>query len=131
MTSRPIRLETGEISLEQLLLVLETLPIDLTFVDENGMVRFYSRNHRIFERSPEVIGTDVQECHSPPTRPGVAQLMSELATGWRDSADFVEEHEGRMVSVRYQAVRDDTGAYRGVLEIAQYVDEFGEDTGEG
>ena len=124
MQPDPIRLDNGDVSVEQLLLLLGALPLDLTFIDEHGMVRFYSK-YRIFERTPETIGRDVVACHSTATRPQVSQLMSELASGWRDSADFLEMKDGRPVSVRYLAVKDESGEHRGVLEIAQYVDEIG------
>ena len=88
-------------------------------------MRFYSEGYRIFRRSPEDIGRDAVECHSPATRSYVSQLFSEFATGWRDTAEFVEQKDGRMVSVKYIAVRDSDGTYRGVLEIAQYLDELG------
>ena len=129
MQPQPIRLDNGALSLEQLLLMLDSLPMDLTFIDEHGAVRFYS-SYRIFERLPETIGTDVVACHAPATRPRVAQLISELASGWRDSAEFLTEKDGRAVSVRYLAVRDSDGTHRGVLEIAQYLDEVGTEPGE-
>ena len=131
MESEPIRLENGVLTLEQLVLLLDTLPLDLTFIDEDGTVRFYSKSHRIFARAPGDIGAHVEACHSPATRPGVAQVISELASGWRDSADFLVEKDGRPVSVRYLPVRDSSGAHRGILEIAQYLDGFGSERDEG
>jgi uncharacterized protein len=127
MDAEPIRLDTGELTMDQVLLLLATLPLDLTFVDEDGVVRFYSEGYRIFKRTPTDIGKNVAECHSAASRSRVSQLISELATGWRDSADFVEQKDGRLVSVKYIAVRDSDGRHRGVLEIAQYLDELGGD----
>lgn len=119
-----IRLDTGALTPDQVRLVLDLLPLDLTFVDEQGLVRFYSERYRIFSRTPDVIGTAVTDCHSPGARPRIARLISELETGWRDDAEFLVEHDGRLVRVRYLAVRDDDGGYRGCLEVAQYVEDF-------
>jgi DUF438 domain-containing protein len=122
MEPESIRLDNADLSVEQLLLLLDTLPIDLTFIDEHDVVRFHSR-YRIFDRPSKAIGTDVSECHSAGTRPGVAQVISELASGWRESADFLVEKDGRAVSVRYLPVRDSDGGHRGILEIARYLDD--------
>ena len=118
--SERIPMQVGELLPEELRLLVEHLPFDLTFVDEHHTVRWYSP-HRIFERSPCDIGKDVATCHSPATRPHVERIMSELQSGRRDSAEFLTEHDARPVSVRYLALRDADGAYRGMFEIAQLV----------
>ncbi len=122
MTER-IGLDTGSLTVAQMSAILESLPADCTFADADNITRFFTGRHRIFDRSPELIGTSMIECHSEATRARVAQLVSELATGWRDEAVFLEEKDGRQVHVRYVPVRDASGSYLGVFEIAQWLDE--------
>jgi hypothetical protein len=118
----PIPLDTGALTPEQVRLVLNELQLDVTFVDEHNVIRYYSERFRIFNRAPEDIGTDVVGCHSPGTRSRVERLLSELASGWRDSAEFLEKKGERLVDVRYVALRDETGTYRGCLEIAGWAE---------
>jgi DUF438 domain-containing protein len=102
---------------------MDALPLDLTFIDEERRVLYYSESYRVFSRTPDVIGADAVACHSPGTRPRVERLISELESGWRDDARFLERVDGRDVDVRYIAVREEDGTYRGTLEIAQWVDD--------
>ena len=119
---RLVPLDTGALTPEQVRLVMNELQLDLTFVDEHNVIRYYSEHFRVFERTPEDIGTDVVACHSPGTRSRVERLLSELASGWRDSAEFLEKKGERLVDVRYVALRDEAGAYRGCLEIASWAE---------
>lgn len=118
--SDAIPMHVGELLPEEIRLILGALPLDLTYVDADNAVRWYSA-HRIFSRQPADIGRDVLLCHSDGSRPGVARLMDELRDGIRDVAEFLEQSKGRLVQVRYFALRDEHGAYRGVLEMAQEV----------
>lgn len=111
----------GALTPQQVELVFGALPFDMTFVDEAGRVAWYSP-YRIFKRVHSDIGRDVVACHSPATRPQVTRLMSELATGWRDGAEFLSEKDGRAVEVVYTALRDAAGTYRGVLEVCRWAD---------
>lgn len=113
----PIPMHVGELLPHEVRLILESMPLDLTFVDENRIVRWYSP-YRLFKRRPEDIGKDVVTCHSPATRGHVDRLMSELESGWRDSAEFLTHSDSGETSVRYLALRDGEGIYRGTLEIA-------------
>ncbi len=115
-----IPMHVGELLPEEIRWILGTLPLDLTYVDDGNTVRWYSPN-RIFNRQPADIGRDVLQCHSDGSRPGVARLMDELRDGIRDVAEFLEQSKGRLVQVRYFALRDEHGTYRGVLEMAQEV----------
>jgi len=124
MTER-FELETGALSAPEMRAILESLPADCTFADADNVIRFFTGRFRIFNRKVEHIGTSVIDCHSEATRPRVAQLIGELASGWRDEAVFVTENDGRPVHVRYLPVRDSDGAYLGVLELAQWADEVG------
>lgn len=123
MSSARFDLPTGSLSPEQARLVLSAMPFDITFVDEDDVVTYYNESYRIFSRKPSDIGRDVVSCHSSGVQGRVAQLISELKSGWRDSAEFIEKTDGRLVDVRYIALRDDAGEYRGVLEVVRYVDE--------
>jgi DUF438 domain-containing protein len=116
-----LALTTGALSLEQLDLLLGTLPLDVTFVDENDEVRFYSEGERVFPRSPGVIGRRVQNCHPPASMHKVQQILDAFRAGEKDVADFWIVHGGRFLHIRYFALRDAAGTYRGVLETVQDV----------
>ncbi len=116
-----LQLKTGGLTLEQLNLVLGALPIDFQYVDEQDKVRFYSEGHRIFPRSPGVIGRKVQNCHPPASVYKVQQIIDAFRAGEKDTAEFWIELQGTFLHIRYFVVRDDAGAYRGVVETVQDV----------
>ncbi|HDR06720.1 MAG TPA: DUF438 domain-containing protein [Candidatus Coatesbacteria bacterium] len=119
---RALNLSTGALTPEQLDLLLTHLPVDLTFVDEKDEVRYYSAGReRIFPRSPAVIGRRVQNCHPPDSVEVVERIVASFKSGEKDSAEFWLNIGGRLVYIRYFAVRDAAGAYRGVLEVSQDV----------
>ena len=120
MSHQETPLSTGSMTPEQLVLSFSALPFDVTFVDEHDRVRYFSQGYRIFSRTPDIIGTDVVECHSPASKGAVAQLISELKSGRRDEAEFLEEVNDRLVHIHYIALRDDGGTYKGVLEIGYH-----------
>ena len=91
--SERIELDTGALTVAEMRAILESIPADCTFADADNITRFYTGRHRIFDRSPALIGTNMIECHSEATRAHVSQLVSELATGWRDEAVFVDGEE--------------------------------------
>jgi uncharacterized protein len=114
-------LNTGGLSLAELNLVLGALPIDFQYVDEHDRVRFYSEGHRIFPRSPGVIGRKVQNCHPPASVHKVQQIIDAFRAGEKDDAEFWIEVQGKFLHIRYFALRDASGAYRGVVETVQDV----------
>ena len=114
-------LKTGGLSLEELNLVLGALPIDFQYVDEHDRVRFYSEGHRIFPRSPGVIGRKVQNCHPPASVHKVQQIIDAFRAGEKSDAKFWIEMGGKFLHISYFAVRDAAGAYRGVVETVQDV----------
>ncbi len=119
-TTGLLALTTGALSLEQLNLVLTHLPVDLSFVDETDTVRFYSEGpERIFPRSPAVIGRKVQNCHPPDSVHVVQAILDAFRAGEQSVASFWIELGGRFIHIRYFAVRDAAGAYRGCLEVSQ------------
>lgn len=111
--------KTGRLSPEQLNLILTALPIDFQFVDEHDRVCFYSEGERVFPRSPGVIGRKVQNCHPPASVEKVQQIIDAFRAGEKDSAEFWIEIQGKFLHIRYFALRDAAGAYRGVLETVQ------------
>ena len=112
-------LKTGGLSLEELNLVLGALPIDFQYVDEHDRVRFYSEGHRIFPRSPGVIGRKVQNCHPPASVHKVQQIIDAFRAGEKDKAEFWIEMQGKFLHILYFAIRDEAGTYRGVVETVQ------------
>lgn len=114
-------LDTGGLTAEQINLLLRTLKVDLNFVDENDEVRFYSEGERIFPRSPGVIGRKVQQCHPPSSVHKVQEILDAFRAGEKDVADFWIQLHGRFLHIRYLAMRDDQGTYRGTLEAVQDV----------
>ena len=119
------------ISTETLEAIFDTLPVDLTFVDDTDAVRYYSRgDERIFKRSPAVIGRKVQDCHPQKSLHKVEQVVSDLKTCRRDVAEFWIDLKGRKIYIRYFAVRDKTGKYIGTLEVTQDITDIQKVTGE-
>ena len=116
-----LALSTGGLSLDELNLVLGVLPIDFQYVDEHDRVRFYSEGHRIFPRSPGVIGRKVQNCHPPASVHKVQQILDAFRAGEKDTAEFWIEIQGKFLHIRYFAVRDEARTYRGVVETVQDV----------
>jgi len=114
-----LALKTGGLTLEELNLVLGALPIDFQYVDENDRVRFYSEGHRIFPRSPSVIGRKVQNCHPPASVHKVQAIIDAFRAGDKESAEFWIDLHGTFLHIRYCAIRDEAGVYRGVVETVQ------------
>lgn len=115
-----IDLDTGRLTQEQLNLLLTHLPVDVSFVNEQDEVAYYSASpERIFPRSPGVIGRKVQNCHPPKSVDTVERSLRAFKDGSKSSAEFWIQMRGRMINIRYFAVRDSAGAYRGCLEVSQ------------
>lgn len=118
-----IPLNTGSLSPETVDLILNHLPLDLSFIDESDKVRYYTkgRGERIFPRSPEVIGRDVRNCHPPKSLKVVEKILADFKAGSRDVSEFWITLNGRFLHIRYFAVRDGRGKYLGTLEMTQDV----------
>lgn len=117
-----IRLPTGTFSVDQLELILNTLPVDITFVDENDEVRYFSDSaERIFTRPRTIIGRNVRNCHPPASVHVVEEIIDSFRQGTRDVAEFWIRMGDKYVCIRYLAVRDREGAYRGTLEVSQEI----------
>ncbi|MPW27141.1 DUF1858 domain-containing protein [Alkalibaculum sp. M08DMB] len=112
----------GKLTLEQINLIFKHLQVDLSYVDENEMVKFYSdTKHRVFPRSAGVIGREVQNCHPRESVDTVEEIIRAFREGEQDEAEFWLEIGGKFIYIIYNAVRDDTGKFRGVLEMMQDV----------
>jgi DUF438 domain-containing protein len=115
-----LSLSTGALTVQQINLLLTHLPIDVTYVDENDAVRFFSQGpERIFARSPAIIGRKVQNCHPPASVHRVQRILDDFRAGRRDVAEFWIQMQGKFIHIRYLAVRDDKREYRGTLEVSQ------------
>ena len=120
-----IDLFTGVLTREQIILLLETMPIDVTFVDENDTVRYFSGSaHRIFPRSKAIIGRKVQNCHPPESVHMVTRIVEAFRKGEKDNAAFWINLRGKFIHIRYFALRDSDGTYRGIIEVSQDVTEI-------
>lgn len=117
-----LTLDTGLLTAEQINLLLKHLPVDISFVDEQDKVAYYSQTEdRIFPRSPGIIGRTVQNCHPSKSVHVVNKILEEFKAGRKDSSEFWIQVKGRFIHIRYFAVRDDKGIYRGTLEVSQDV----------
>ncbi len=120
-TDDRIRMNEGYLSTEQLNLMLQFMPVDLTYVDENGLVVFYNRGeNRVFPRSAGIIGREVKFCHPPKSIDPVLQILENFKKGTQDTAEFWINFKGdKKIHIRYFAVRDKENNYKGVIEMSQ------------
>lgn len=111
---------TGALNLKELTHILNALPVELTFVDADDTVRYFSDSkHRVFVRTRSIIGRKVHHCHPPQSVDLVEKILSSFKEGTRDRADFWLEIKGRMIAIDFFAVRDEAGRYLGTLELTQ------------
>lgn len=116
---------TGVLSFDQLLGIFQNLPVDITFVDAEDRVRFFSEGpKRVFARSAAIIGRKVEDCHPPKSVSTVQQIVDDFKSGRQDVAAFWIEMDGRFIHIRYFAVRDNKGKFMGTLEVTQDVTEI-------
>jgi len=115
-----VQLPTGNLTLAQLIGIFSNLPVDVTFVDADDRVRFFSEGpNRVFARSRAIVGRKVQHCHPPRSVGVVDQIVSDFRDGRQDVAEFWINFQGRFVHIRYFAVRDANSEYIGTLEVTQ------------
>jgi len=119
------------LSPEQIELVFNHLPLDITFVDENDRVLYFSTPpKRTFTRTNAVIGRTVQNCHPPESVWMVEKILAAFKKGEKDVASFWIPFKNQFVYIQYYAIRDKEGKYRGTLEVTQDVKEIRELKGE-
>lgn len=115
-----ITLNTGVLTVEQLSYLLKYIPLDVSYVDENDIVRFYNESdHRIFPRDIEVIGMNVVECHPEKSRAMVQEIVDKFKKGEEDHAEFWINKNNIFIHMNYKAIRDEHGNYKGIIETMQ------------
>ena len=126
-----IKLPSGEFQVEELTAMLNTLPFDITFVNKDDVVRYFSEGkERAFPRTKAIIGRNVSNCHPPASVHIVEQIVEDFKTGRKDQEDFWIQLAGKYILIRYYAVRSQKGEYLGVLEVTQDIKPIQEITGE-
>ncbi len=126
-----ITLPTGEFKLEELDRVFSVLPLDITFVDKNDKVKYFSQTaERIFPRTKAVLGRDVSNCHPPASVHVVEDIVNDFKSGRKDHEDFWIPKGNMFIYIRYFAVRSAEGEYLGVLEVTQDIKSIRDLTGE-
>lgn len=112
--------DAGSLSVETVNAMLNTLPLDMTFVDKDGHVRYFTQGkERIFDRPKTILGRHVNMCHPPSSVDVVEKIVNNFKSGKKDHEDFWINMRGRMIHIRYFAVRNKQGEYLGTLEMTQ------------
>ncbi|NLC76636.1 MAG: DUF438 domain-containing protein [Clostridia bacterium] len=126
-----VQLETGTLNVKVLEAILNRLPVDITFVDKDDIVRYFSQSKdRIFHRTKAILGRKVENCHPPASVHIVRKLEDDFKSGAKDSEDFWLKLGDTFVYIRYFAVRDENGEYLGTLEVTQNISPIQELKGE-
>lgn len=126
-----IILPSGVLNVDEITALLNTLPFDITFVDKEDVVKYFSQGkERIFARTKAVIGRKVENCHPPASVNIVEQIVEDFKSGKKDHEDFWIDMKDQYVLIRYFAVRNEEGEYLGVLEVSQNIKPIQEITGE-
>ena len=117
-----VNLPSGRLTVAQLTCMLNTLPTDLTFIDSDDVVQYYSEGkHQVFARTRTIIGRNVFLCHPPQLVPRIRQLIESFRSGRKDQAIVPVRKGNRLDLVRYYAVRDESGAYMGTVEVTEEI----------
>ncbi len=120
MEQEAVRLPSGWFSSEEIQAILNTLPVDLTFVDRNDKVKYFTQGkERIFDRNRAILGRDVRMCHPPSSVHIVDQILTDFKSGKADSAPFWIQIKGKFIHIEYFALRNERGEYLGTLEVSQ------------
>jgi uncharacterized protein len=119
-TGSNILLTTGSFNLNEIEALFKTLPIDITLVDKDDKVKFFSLGpDRIFTRNRAIIGRDVRMCHPPSSVHVVEQILKDFKSGNQNSAAFWISMQGKFIYIEYFALRDKAGSYLGTIEFTQ------------
>ena len=126
-----VKLPSGSLKLDQLVALLDTLPVDLTFVDADDTVRYFSEGRdRVFLRARSIIGRKVQNCHPPQSLAAVEKIVTAFKDGSKDSEEFWINMKGRVIHIRYFALRGAAREYLGALEVTQDITDIRKIEGE-
>lgn len=120
-TNNRIRLSSGSLSVEELEAIFRTMPAEVSFVDKDDNVRFFSnKTERFFLRPTAALGKDMRFCHPKKYLPMVEQILADFKSGKENHALFWRSaHKGKFISIEYFALKNDEGEYLGTLEIVQ------------
>jgi len=115
-----IKLPSGSFSAEEIMAILNTVPVDMTFVDRNDRVKYFTQGeHRIFARSRSIINRDVRLCHPPGSVHVIEKILQDFKSGRASKAPFWIQKQGRFIHIEYHALRNENGEYLGTLEVSQ------------
>ena len=131
VTSQNIKFDAGALTPEEINSILNTLPLDMTFVGADDRVKYFTQGkERIFDRPITIIGREVKNCHPPKSVHIVEQIVEDLKSGVKDHEDFWIRMGELFVYIRYFAVRNKTGEFLGTLELTQNIKPITELEGE-
>jgi len=131
MSDEILQFESGTLSKDEVEAILNALPVDVTFVDKNDTVRYFNKlGKRIFARTKAIIGRKVQQCHPKKSVHVVNKILEGFKSGEKDVAEFWIQSNGKIIHIRYFAVRDKDGKYLGTLEVTQDITEIKKIEGE-
>jgi len=126
-----LQFETGALSKEEVEAVLDSLPVDISFVDKEDRVKYFNKaGKRIFVRTKAVIGRKVQLCHPKKSVHIVNKILESFKTGKESVAEFWIQTKDRLIHIRYFAVRDENGKYLGTMEVTQDITDIRKIEGE-
>jgi DUF438 domain-containing protein len=126
-----IQLPSGSFSAEEIMTILNTLPVDITFVDKDDKVKYFSQSaERIFQRNRAILNRDVRHCHPPASAHIVDKIIEDFKSGRQNSAPFWINMGGKMIHIEYFALRNDKGEYLGTLEVSHNITPYRELEGE-
>lgn len=130
-TGGHVKFDTGILTPKEIDLIFKHLPVDITFVDKNDVVKFFSSTpDRIFARTRTIIGRKVENCHPPASVHIVEAIVNDFKSGKKDSENFWIKMGEKYVYIRYFAIRDDKGEYIGTVEVTQDIKPIQDITGE-
>lgn len=126
-----IHFETGVLDVEQIMGILDGLPVDVTFIDKDDKFRYFNQAEgRIFVRSKSALGRQVHHCHPPRSVDMVEQILSDFKSGKKDTESFWIELKGMLVHISYKAIRSESGEYLGTLEVSHDIKPYRDLEGE-
>ena len=115
-----IQLPSGSFTAKEIMVILNTVPVDMTFVDKDDKVKYFTQgSHRIFARSRSIINRDVKLCHPPGSVDIVEKILEDFKSGKASRAPFWIQMKGKFILIEYFALRDENGEYFGTLEVSQ------------